>query len=74
MSFDIERILISSYTQRRNSEGDLKDEYIYSIKFSRNVFEETDLKKVDPYEFCMNFENRCHILSNKTMKEIVPFD
>lgn len=39
MSFDIERILISSYTQRRNSEGDLKDEYIYSIKFSRNVFE-----------------------------------
>ena len=53
---------------------DLKDEYIYSIKFSRNVFEETDLTKVDPYEFCMNFENRCHILSNKTMKEIVPFD
>ena len=74
MSFEIERILISSYTQRRNSEGDLKDEYIYSIKFSRNVFEETDLTKVDPYEFCMNFENRCHILSNKTMKEIVPFD
>ena len=35
----INKILISGYTQRPDKEGSIKDDYIYSIKFVRDVVE-----------------------------------
>lgn len=70
----IKRIVISGYTQRRNPKtGDLQDDYIYSVKFLRDVFETTNISSIDPYDFCMQFENRCNITQTMLMKAITPF-
>lgn len=70
----ISKIVISGYTQRRNKDGDLNDEYVYSIKFTRDLFETTQLQSTDPRDFCMKFENRCNITSSLLMKKITPFE
>lgn len=70
----IEKILISGYTQRRNKDGDISDDYIYSIKFDRKLFEKRDLSKVSPIDFCISFENRCNMTSTLLFKTIKPFD
>ena len=44
----IQRILISGYTQRKNKDGDLKDTYIYSLRFYRDQFENKDLSDISP--------------------------
>lgn len=70
----IEYIIISGYTQRRDSKtGDVKDNYVYSIKFTRAPFEKSNLAKIDPYQFCMKFENRCNVTQTMLLKTIVPF-
>lgn len=71
----VKNILISGYTQRRDKEGNLNDDYIYSIKFERGMFEEQDLTSVVPKEFCLSStENRCNMTSTSLFKKIVPFD
>lgn len=70
----IQKILISGYTQRRSNVGDLFDCYIYSILFIREIFEKTDLKKENPYDFCMRFKNRLNITKTHLLKEIVPYE
>ncbi|MBR6872117.1 MAG: DUF4236 domain-containing protein [Ruminococcus sp.] len=67
-------ITISGYTQRRNKIGDISDEYIYSIKFIRSVFEKTNLQYINPKDFCMTFENRCNMTTTMLMKKIVPYE
>ncbi len=69
----IHKILISGYTQRRNKEGDITAQYVYSIKFTRDIFESSDLTVVNPREFCMRFENRCNITTGMLMKKIEPY-
>lgn len=69
----IHGIVISGYTQRRNKAGDLNDEYVYSIKFTRDIFENSILKNVSSRDFCMRFENRTNITSSFLMKKIEPF-
>ncbi len=66
-------IVISGYTQRRNKVGEINDEYIYSIKFTRDVFVNSVLKNVNPKDFCMRFENRSNITSGMLMKKIEPY-
>lgn len=69
----INQIILSAFTSIRNKDGDLKDCYLYSIKFSRDVFEKTDLKSIDdPYDFILKFENRINI-NNFSFKEITPY-
>lgn len=71
----IEKIIISAFTKRRDRNGDIKDEYIYSIKYSRNIFENTDLRKIDNiYEFILNFKNRINMSSTYSFKAIKPFE
>ena len=70
----IQKILISGYTQRRDKEGSLNDDYIYSIKFRREKFEGIKLSIVIPKNFCMAFENRCNTTSTGLFKVIKPFD
>ncbi len=70
----IRGITISGYTQRRNSAGDINDEYVYSIKFIRDIFEQSILQSVNPLRFCMRFENRCNMTSTMLLKKITPFE
>lgn len=70
----IKNILISGYTQRRDKVGNLNDDYIFSIIFTRTAFEHEDLSSKDPIEFCMLFENRCIMSKTHVFKVIVPFD
>lgn len=74
ISVVIETILISAYTQRRDKEGNLRDDYIYSIIFDRSQFEHQDLSHKDPIDFCMSFENRCNLSKTNIFKAIKPFE
>lgn len=73
ISTAIEKILISGFTQRRDKEGNLSDDYIYSIIFDRSEFEHQELSTKNPIEFCMSFENRCSLSKTNVFKTIVPF-
>ena len=70
----IHGIVISGYTQRRNAAGAVNDEYVYSIKFTRNIFENSVLCNVNPQDFCMRFENRSNVTSSMLMKKIEPYE
>ena len=74
ISPSIKNIVFSGYTHRRNKMGEIHDEYVYSIKFTRGIFEKSSLVYVDPKDFCMRFENRCNITSTMLMKKITPYD
>lgn len=70
---NVERILISGYTQRRDKEGEKNDEYIYSIVFNRESFIERDFSFVDPISFCMQYPNRSNLSSTMSFKKISPY-
>lgn len=71
----INEIVISAFTTLRNSNGDLKDEYLYSIKYLREVFEKTDLTKLDSaYDFILKFENRINMSTTYSFKSIKPYE
>lgn len=70
----IDRIILSGFTTRRNNKGDLNDDYLYSVKFTRTGFEKTDLAQLDdPYKFILGFENRINF-SGTTFKAIEPYE
>lgn len=67
-------ICASGFTQRRNARsGELQDCYLFSIRFDREPFCKQDWDKVDPYDFCMSFPNRCNPSANGDLKEIEPY-
>ena len=70
---EIQLMVISGYTQRRNKAGDIVDDYIYSIKFLRERFYFLDYKLIDPESFCLGFENRCNVTPTKVFKAIEPY-
>lgn len=70
----IDKILLSAYTQRRDKNGEIDNEYIYSIKFNRADLQGINLTSVNPVSFCQRFENRCNITNSDVMKKIVPFE
>lgn len=65
-------VVISGYTQVRNTVGDIQDSYIYSIRFTRDKFMQLDLM-APAKDNCMLFENRCHELASNNFKEITPY-
>lgn len=66
-------IVLSAYTQRRDSSGRIKDEYILSVKFDRPGFSNLDYN-VNAKENCMKFPNACLQNMNLSFKEIKPFN
>ena len=70
----IQKIMISGYTQRRDKDGNIKDDYIYSIKFTRDMFEQRDLSRVVPKDFCLSAENKCNMTTTSLFKAIAPYD
>ncbi len=75
LSSYIKTIVMSAYTSLRDKNGDLKDTYLYSVKYKRDVYENCVLSKVEsPYEFLLQFENRINYSpSNHTFKAITPY-
>lgn len=69
----IKTIAISGYTQRRDKQGDVVDDYVYSIIFNREQMEHIDLCDKDPIEFSLLFENRCNISKTFMLKAITPY-
>ena len=71
----IDMVVFSGFTTVRDKDGELVDEYIYSVKFTRDVFENTDLSKIDDvYEFILQFQNRIKLSSTYTFKAIKPYE
>lgn len=70
----IERILLSGYTQRRDSLGDMANVYLFSVRLNRAAFEGVKLADEDAEAFFHTFENRCIVTSGGLFKEIVPYD
>ena len=71
----IDTVVFSGFTTVRNKDGDLVDQYIYSVKFTRDVFENTDLSKIDNlYEFILQFQNRINMSKSYTFKAIKPYE
>lgn len=69
----IEAVTVSGYTQRRNKAGDICDDYIYSVRFSREAFYGIDYETMDPETLCLSFENRCNVTQTKMFKVIEPY-
>ncbi|MBQ5804976.1 MAG: DUF4236 domain-containing protein [Erysipelotrichaceae bacterium] len=75
LSSYIDEIVLSGFNTVRNRNGDQVDQYLYSVRYTRDIFEKTDLSKVDdPYEFILRFENRINMSSNYTFKAIKPYE
>ena len=75
LSSYIETIVMSGFNTVRDNKGDLVDQYLYSVKFTRDVFEQTDLAEVeDLYSFFLRFENRINLSANNVFKAIVPYE
>ncbi len=75
LSSYIDEIVLSGFNTVRNRNGDQVDQYLYSVRYTRDLFEKTDLSKVnDPYEFILRFKNRINMSSNYTFKAIKPYE
>ena len=75
ISTAIKTIVVSGYTQRRNNKnGDIQDDYIYSIIFDRDKWNASKKESATGKDFCMKFENRCNILASGKMKTIIPIE
>jgi len=71
----IDGVTLSAFSQRRNKDGDLKDEYLYSVKYTKDVYEKTDLTTLDNlYSFMLKFENRINKTADGSLKEIKPYE
>ena len=75
LSSYIDEVVMSAFTTARNNEGDLVDMYLYSVKYTREVFENTKLSDIDDlYSFMLQFENRINMSSAYTFKAIKPYE
>ncbi len=69
----IDTIVMSGYTQREVEET-IKDVYLFSVNFIRDVFEKTSFKKLKiATNFIKKFENRMDIDKNYVFHEILPY-
>ena len=73
----INYIVISGYSQRLDkSTAQIKDEYLYSIKFNKSDFSKLNFGKIeliDPIEAFNNFEHVRKMTATGIFKEIEPF-
>ena len=71
----IDEVVMSGFTSVRDKNGDLIDQYLYSVKYLREVFENSDLSKVDDlYNFILQFENRINMSTAYAFKAIKPYE
>lgn len=71
----IRQVVMSGFTSVRDKNGDLVDQYLYSVKYDREVFEKSDLSEVDdPYKFVLQFENRINMSESYNFKPVKPYE
>lgn len=70
---NIDEIVISSYTERRDKIGNVYDEYVLSVEFKRIGFVDTEYWLEDPKEFCEKFTHRFKFSQFDGFKKIDPF-
>lgn len=70
----IKRVLTSGFATRRNKEGDPEKECLYSIKFTREGFENASVRREIPFAFINRFENRLRVTQTWSFKAVTPFD
>ena len=69
----IENIFISGYTQRLNKvNGKVEDQYIYSIKFTRDIFSSLNINAINSLDAFQNFENNLNVSSSFEFKTVKP--
>ena len=74
ISTTIAEIIISGFTQRLNkATGNIEEQYIYSIKLTRDKFSGLKFERIDPVEAFSNFENIRSLSANYDFKIIVPW-
>ena len=69
----MEKVLLSAYTQRRDSRGELEDAYIYSVIFTREGFMKHGYQAEEPEAFLCRFKNRMNKGADGALKKIVPY-
>ena len=75
LSSYIEEIVLSGFNTARDRNGDQVDQYLYSVRYTRETFENTDLSQIeDPYGFILLFENRINMSSGHTFKSVKPYE
>jgi len=71
ISTTIIEIVISGFTQRLNkATGNIEDQYIYSIKLTRDKFSALKFEKADPIEAFSNFESNRSVSAGYDFKTI----
>ena len=73
ISTAIQEVVISGYTQRRNKEGDLSDDYIISARFDRSQLAALPYSSSEPMDTILKFENRMNLTAANQFKVIKPF-
>lgn len=70
----INTIVLSAYTQRRNSSGEINDEYILSFEFQREELSSMSVNKSfeEAERALFSFNGKCKVLSDKSFKTIDP--
>lgn len=75
LSSFIDEIVMSGFTTTRDRNGDLADQYLYSVVYTRDVYEATDLSRLDDlFEFILKFKNRINLSKNYSFKGIKPYE
>ena len=70
----MERVLLSAYTQRRDAKtGELMDTSLYSVVYEREGFEKKGYQQQDPETFACRFRNRMNKAAAGDLKAIVPY-
>ena len=71
VNFAIDVAVISAYTQRRNTDGDITDDYIYSVAIPRRGLESRTIQ--DPEAVFLEFPNRLRLSATKVFSVVKPF-
>ncbi|MBP5280621.1 MAG: DUF4236 domain-containing protein [Erysipelotrichaceae bacterium] len=75
LSSYIDEIVMSAFTSARNRDGELVDQYLYSIRYTRDIFEQCDLSRLDDlFEFILRFPNRINMAKNYSFRSIKPYE
>lgn len=71
----IKTVVMSAFTTVRDRNGDLIDQYLYSVKYTRDIYENSELSEVeDPYQFLLQFENRINMSTAYNFKAVKPYE
>lgn len=74
VSTAVQSVVVSAYTQRRDADGNLNEDFIYSIVFPRDKMEHRSLAAEEPYAVCMEMRNRLNMSKTFVFKAIKPFE